>query len=82
MFRCDVVSLTLVRTQGKTGFKAVCKSSKPTRDPYQVGIKRNGRHQSLGTYSSAAEAALAYARFLGPEKSAAEALNCTVGLHV
>lgn len=78
----DAEGLTLVRSSGKTGFaKVIQKSSTPLkpgqaaprrRRPYCAQINFRGRKRSLGDFTTAEEAALAYARHLGPEASAEE----------
>ena len=78
----ETEGLTLVRSSGKTGFaKVIKKSSTPLkpgqaaprrRRPYCAQINFRGRKRSLGDFATAEEAALAYARHLGPEASAEE----------
>ena len=63
--------LTLVRSSAQTGYKNVTLSG--GAKPYQSQVSVKGKRKSLGSFASAEEAALAYARFLGPEASAAEA---------
>ena len=59
--------LELVRSNNKTGFSNVYHHH--GRSNYHVEITHDGRKQSLGSFDTAAEAALAYARYLGPERS-------------
>ena len=78
----ETEGLTLVRSTGNTGFaKVIKKSSTPLRPgwaaprrrrPYCAQINFRGRKRSLGDFATAEEAALAYARHLGPEASAEE----------
>ena len=78
----EMEGLTLVRSSGKTGFAKVLKKSctpmRPEwaapkrRRPYFAQINFRGRKRSLGDFATAEEAALAYARHLGPEASAEE----------
>ena len=49
-----------------TGWKGIAKVSGSSR-PFQAKIRQGGKQHNLGYYATAAEAALAYARFLGPE---------------
>ena len=68
--------LTLVRSWGTTGFAAVRqpKEAKAER-PFMLRLRKEkeGSGTVIGYYASAEEAALAYARILGPEDSAREA---------
>ena len=63
--------LTLVRSSSQTGCKNVALSG--GAKPYQSHVSVNGKRKTLGSFATAEEAALAYARFLGPASSAAEA---------
>ena len=60
--------LQLVPADNATGFKGI---SKVSGKPFQARIWQGGKKRSLGYYASAAEAALAYARHLGPAGCAA-----------
>jgi hypothetical protein len=69
--------LTLVRTsQSQTGFKGVS----TTRGGRFCAIGTGGVSEYLGTAATAEEAALLYARHLGPEASAAAAAAAAVPL--
>ena len=59
--------LSLVTADNSTGYKGVCKS----HGKFQAQCYQEGRSECLGSFSSAAEAALAYARHLGPAGCAA-----------
>ena len=63
--------LTLVRkADNATGLKGVTRSRRADLSkPFQALVWRNGKMQHLGRYATAEEAALAYARELGPEDS-------------
>ena len=65
--------LVLVLADTATGYKGVHRSGRSSTRPFQAQIKQGGKQQSLGTFASAAEAALAYARHRGPERCAAAA---------
>ena len=66
--------LTLVRSSGQSGFAGVnIVGSNRTRSGWQARHWRDGAQQHLGTFGTAEQAALAYARALGPEGSAAAA---------
>ena len=47
------------------------KDDKPRPKPFQAKLRHGGRKNYLGTFATAEEAALAVARFLGPEGVAA-----------
>ena len=67
--------LTLVRsTTNKTGFKNLqyYKGRNKGR-PYQLKLSLDGRTSHIGSYATPEEAALTYARLIGPEASAREA---------
>ena len=65
--------LTLVRTSNETGFMGVYRDG-GGESLYQARVDRDdGTQQHLGYYATAEEAALAYARALGPEASLAAA---------
>ena len=59
--------LTLVRAENPTGFKGVSSPAAPPSKPFKAQLWRGGRTESLGVFATAEEAALAVARFLGPE---------------
>ena len=63
--------LTLVRAENPTGFKHVSRNPRSASKPFNSKLKRGGRHKYLGQFATAAEAALAVARFVGPEGVAA-----------
>ena len=58
--------LALVRSASATGFKGVAANQSRSR-PFGASIFRGGRQELLGSFSGAPEAALCYARALGPE---------------
>ena len=62
--------LTLVPANNEVGYRGVSPNSSGT---FHVRKRMDGKAYELGTFSSAAEAALAYERFLGPAESAKEA---------
>ena len=62
--------LTLVPANNEVGYRGVSPNSSGT---FHVRKRMDCKAYELGTFSSAAEAALAYARFLGPAESAKEA---------
>ena len=62
--------LTLVPSaENSTGFKGVCRMSSASK-PFQAQVWHGGRHNYLGSFATAEEAALAVARFLGPAGAA------------
>ena len=63
--------LVLVPAENTSGWKCVSRSLGHYSNPFMVSIKQGGKSHSLGRYSSAAAAALAYARHLGPAGCAA-----------
>ena len=64
--------LTLVRAENATGFKGVSRGGKCSESkPFKAQLWHSGRHNTLGYFATAEEAALAVARFLGPEGIAA-----------
>jgi len=75
----EAEGLKLVPSDNATGYKAVTQTAASKRsgsvclNPFTVNVKRQGynggKNSSLGMFPSAHEAALAYARFLGPELS-------------
>ena len=56
-------------SSSKTGFKGVSSNG----NGYQAKLMENGKTRYLGTFASAEEAALVYARHVGAERAAAEA---------
>ena len=65
--------LTLERTESTSGFKGVSYDAGKKSKPYQAKPKIGGRSNHLGMFVTAEEAALAIARFLGPEGGAGAA---------
>ena len=63
--------LTLVRSENSAGFKGVSHDPKRASKPFHANLRHGGRSNHLGTFATAEEAALAVARFLGPEGGAA-----------
>ena len=64
--------LSLVPAENATGWKGVSHDNRPgLSKPFQAAMKQGSERHSLGSFSSAAEAALAYARHLGPAGCAA-----------
>ena len=63
--------LALLRAENATGFKWVCRNNDTLSKPFQAQMKHGGRPSHLGQFATAEEAALAVARFLGPEGVAA-----------
>ena len=65
----EAEGLTLVPADNESGFKGVSRVSKQkaATNPFRVRVQHEGRDTVLGTFDSAAEAALCYARFVGPE---------------
>ena len=61
--------LALVRSNNKTGFSNVHQYRGSRNYHVEVTSKSSGARENLGTFATAAEAALAYARYLGPERS-------------
>ena len=61
-----------------TGFKGVTKLSGRKARPYEARIWENGSMRHLGIFATAKEAALCYARHVGPERAAAEAAEANV----
>tara|TARA_B110001452_G_scaffold30500_1_gene23916 strand:+ start:256 stop:1530 length:1275 start_codon:yes stop_codon:yes gene_type:complete len=69
--QAEAEGLTLLRSESsKTGYKGVRFTGGMTK-PYQAQVKSSGKSVALGTFATAAEAALAYAR--SPEAQAAVA---------
>ena len=64
----EAEGLSLVRSGwSSTGFKGVTRVSDSVSTPYRFRVQANGGGVYLGTFRSAAEGALAFARYLGPE---------------
>ena len=64
--------LALVRAENATGFKGVSHSvAVSASKPFIAKLWHGGRTANLGNFATAEEAALAVARFLGPEGVAA-----------
>ena len=64
--------LQLVPAATTSGYKAVSHDSKPGKSkPFTVKVRQGSEQLRLGAFTSAAEAALAYARHLGPAGCAA-----------
>ena len=70
----EAEGLTLVRSSDSaTGFKGVTRNEKVCKNkPFKATAWRGGERQYLGYYATAEEAALAYARALGPAPMTAE----------
>jgi hypothetical protein len=67
--------LELVTSSGNvTGFKGVYKGKRK----YGVMIRENGKEHHLGRFATPEEAALCYARYIGPERAAAWAAEARV----
>ena len=69
----EAEGLPLVRAPGtKSGYKGVSyqNDKKHAKAPYSVNISVGGRLVRLGAYFTAEEAALSYARYIGPEEAA------------
>ena len=64
------------REGAKTGYKGVYPTGDP-KSPYVAQLRRDGRNIVLGKFMTAAEAALAYARAIGP----AEVRDSAAALH-
>ena len=62
--------LTLVGADNATGFMYVSRANCASK-PFEANVKRGGCRSYLGQFVTAEEAALAVARFLGPEGAAA-----------
>ncbi len=65
--------LALVRTDTKTGYKGVRLNKSSKARPYQLQIWVEGHQQHLGSFATAEEAELEYARHVGSEQAAQEA---------
>ena len=71
----EAEGLELVPSSGNvTGFKGVYKSKRK----YGVMIRENGKEHHLGRFATPVEAALCYARYIGPERAAAWAVEARV----
>ena len=75
--------LRLVRSTGNaTGFRGVAIDPRCSSTPFRAHITRGGCNEYFGSFSGAAEAALAYARALGPEGCAPAVSSVTeVGIN-
>ena len=70
----EVEGLQLVPSSSHaTGFKGVYHNPSSSTRPFHASIYQGGKTHNLGSYSSACEAALAVARYLGPASVAAAA---------
>ena len=69
----EAEGLTLLRgrSDNSTGFKGVSYDPTWASKPFKAQLKHGGRDHYLGNFATAEEAALAVARFLGPEGAAA-----------
>ena len=67
----EAEGLTLLRAENTSGFMGVSRSGSASK-PFKAQLKVGGHHHYLGVFATAEEAALAVARFLGPEGVAAE----------
>ena len=63
--------LALVRSNNRSGFSCVYPHGSSSYNVEVNYSKSGGERENLGTFATAAEAALAYARYLGPERSRA-----------
>ena len=66
----DAEGLALLRADNAAGFKHVCLGKNASK-PFQAQLRQDGRDKYLGMFATAEEAALAVARFLGPQGAAA-----------
>jgi hypothetical protein len=64
--------LALVRSRCKSGYKNVTKAGSAAK-PFKMTMRHKHTHFHLGVYATLEEAALAYARAVGPEQSREEA---------
>ena len=72
MRQADAEGLTLLRAESNsTGYKGVSWHTRPEAKPYRAEVRRGGKKVHLGDFTTAEEAALAYART--PEAQAAVA---------
>ena len=70
--------LTLVRAlDNATGFRGVYHDARAKSKPFEATLCHGGKLEYLGRFAAAEEAALAYARALGPEDSKAAASAST-----
>ena len=78
----EAEGLALVPAVGtSTGYKGVTHSGGSTR-PFKAQTRVEGTKKNLGCFATAAEAALAYARHLGPQASTSAALaQMNAGVH-
>jgi len=62
--QAEAEGLTLLRSESsRTGYKGVCFNSRRNiTKPYEAQVWRGGKHATLGTFATAEEAALCYAR--------------------
>jgi hypothetical protein len=67
----EAEGLTLVPADNPTGFKYVGHETNSVSKPFKATARRDGSSRHLGMFETAEEAALAVARFLGPESGAA-----------
>ena len=65
----------VLSSSSATGFKWVSKRG----GRYEAHCNKDGKKRFLGTYATAEEAALCYARHIGAERAAAEAARARVG---
>ena len=65
------------REGAKTGYKGVYPNPSDAKKPYAAQVRRDGRNVVLGKFATAEEAALVYARAIGPAElhAAAAALH-------
>ena len=67
----EAEGLQLVASDNATGFKGVHFLGESKHAPFRAEIRQGGRQHNLGTFTGPAEAALAYARRIGPAACAA-----------
>ena len=60
--QAEAEGLTLLRSEGSTGYKGVAFNRSSTSRPYQAQVRRGGTMVYLGYFATAEEAALCYAR--------------------
>ena len=70
--------LVMVFADTATGYKGVYSNNNSISRPFQAQIWQGGKMKSLGYFASAAEAALAYARQLGPEAERCAAASASI----
>ena len=68
--QAEAEGLALQPTDSPTGFKGVVFGSSKFK-PYQAQVRRGGKHVHLGTFATAEEAALCYARYVAANGSPA-----------